>query len=91
MTNPINHLKRLKERQQFREDLLHILTTDQGKRFFEQFLNHCNVTNPRFHDNPQQMAFYEGKRHLAMSYLKILGQDDPQSIIDIIEKETQNG
>lgn len=88
--NPITHLQKLRRRQQFKEDLSLILDTPHGKRFFESFLRDCNVTRPKFFADPMQAQWHEGRRHLAMSYLSTLGQDDPQNLIDIIEQETKN-
>lgn len=82
-----NPLANLKARRQFREDLLTLTQTPAGERFFKRFLRDCGVTKPRFTTDTQQTAFNEGRRHLAMSYLNLMGQDDPQSIIDIIEQE----
>jgi hypothetical protein len=90
MSNPLTHLVNLRRKQQFREDLQLILESDHGKRFFTAFLRDCNVTKPRFHKDPMEMAAVEGKRHLAMSYLYLLSQDDPQNLINILEQETKN-
>jgi len=69
------------------EDLLSIVETPAGERFFKRFLRDCGVTRPKFAADPQATAFNEGKRHLAMSYLNLMGRDDPQNLIDIIEQE----
>jgi hypothetical protein len=83
----MNPLKKLRARQQFRDDLLSIIETPAGSRFFERLLKDCGVTHPKFSSDPQVTSFNEGKRHLAMSYMNLMGRDDPQSLIDIIEKE----
>ena len=72
---------------QFRDDLLTIAATPAGDRFFRRLLRDCGVTFPKFSSDPQVTAFNEGKRHLAMSYMNLMGRDDPQKLIDIIEKE----
>jgi hypothetical protein len=90
MNNPITHLTALRRRQQFKEDLELILETPHGKRFFEAFLRDSNVTRPKFNKDPMETAFNEGKRHLAMSYLNLLGQDDHHNLIHILEQETKN-
>ena len=64
-----------------------LASTPYGERFFRRFLKDCGVTHPKFTADPQVTAFNEGKRHLAMSYLNLMGRDDPQSIIDTIEQE----
>ena len=84
------HLEKLRGKRQFKEDLEAILETEAGKRFFRRFLRDCNVTRPRFSSEPLQTAFFEGPRHLAMSYLNLLGRDDPEAIIKIIEQETED-
>jgi hypothetical protein len=83
----MNPLKKLRARQQFRDDLLTIAATPAGDRFFRRLLRDCGVTFPKFSSDPQVTAFNEGKRHLAMSYMNLMGRDDPQKLIDIIEKE----
>lgn len=83
----MNPLKKLRARQQFRDDLLSIAATPAGDRFFRRLLRDCGVTFPKFSSDPQVTAFNEGKRHLAMSYVNLMGRDDPQNLIDIIEKE----
>jgi hypothetical protein len=82
-----NPLANLKARRQFREDLISMVETPAGERFFKRFLRDCGVTHPKFTADPQVTAFNEGKRHLAMSYLNLMGRDDPQNLIDIIEQE----
>lgn len=54
--------------------------TDDGKVFFEEMCNHCGVTRPQFTKDPIETAWNEGRRHLAMSYLKILSLDDVDSL-----------
>jgi hypothetical protein len=83
----MNPLKKLRARQQFRDDLLAIAATPAGDRFFRRFMRDCSVTHPKFSSDPYVTAFNEGKRHLAMSYMNLMGRDDPQNLIDIIEKE----
>ena len=53
--------------------------TPEGKRFFAVFLDHCGVVNPRFARDPQEIVWNESRRHLAMSYLKLLAQDDAEA------------
>lgn len=83
--------RRLREKRQLREDLLHILDTPQGERFWKAFLRHANVTRPVFHTEPTAMAHAEGKRHLAMSYISLIAGDDPQYLINQIEKDHASG
>jgi len=82
-------LKRLRENQEFKQALAHIVATPQGKVFLKRFLRDCHVTNPKFSADPSVTQFNEGARHLAMSYLRLLAKDDPQDIINQIEKETK--
>lgn len=83
----MNPITKLKARRDFREALEIILETDSGKVFFKQFLKDSNVSRPTFHKDPYDSAFHEGRRHLAMSYLNLLGREDPQHLINIIESE----
>jgi len=53
--------------------------------FFTQFLKDCHVIPPVFHSDPQKVDRAEHSRRIGMSYLKLLAEDDPQSIISRIE------
>ena len=70
-----------------RHDLLEILKTPAGKRFFKQFLRDCNVTRPVFHASNEKLREYEGRRRLAMTYLTLVSGDDPEQLINRIEQE----
>jgi hypothetical protein len=83
----INSIMKLREKSQLRTDLLSILETDAGKRFFKILLRECHVTKPVFHSDVDKLRECEGRRRLAMSFLSLLGQDDPQYIINKIEEE----
>jgi hypothetical protein len=80
-------LERLKQKRQIRDDLTAIMETPHGKRFFKQFLKDCGVTRSRFSLDPYEITAAEATRRLAMSYLHLLGKDDPQHLINIIEED----
>jgi len=82
-----NTLDRLKKRRQMRDDLQTILETPHGERFFKQFLKDCGVTRSRFSHDPYEITAAEATRRLAMSYLHLLGKEDPQHLINIIEED----
>jgi len=81
-------IERLREKKELREDLMAIMETPHGQRFFKTFLRHCNVTRTTFSNDPMKIVADEATRRLAMSYLTLLGQDDPQNLINLIEDET---
>jgi hypothetical protein len=83
----INTISKLREKRKLREDLLAILETESGQRFFKILLRECHVTKPVFHSDVDKLRECEGRRRLAMSFLSLLGQDDPQYIINKIEEE----
>lgn len=83
----INTISKLREKRKLREDLLAILETEPGQRFFKILLRECHVTKPVFHSDVDKLRECEGRRRLAMSFLSLLGQDDPQYIINKIEEE----
>jgi hypothetical protein len=85
-----DNIQRLQDRRNFRDALEKLLATDHGKLFFRRFLRDCNVVNPKFSMDPMKTAYNEGKRHLAMSYLSVLSQDDPQALIDRMRVEQQD-
>lgn len=74
---------------QLKEDLINILETPQGERFFAVLLRECHVTKPVFHSDEAKLRECEGRRRLAMSFLTLLGQDDPQELINKIEMENK--
>lgn len=86
MTN-INTIKKLRDKKKLRDDLLSILETEPGQRFFKVLLRECHVTKPVFHSDVDKLRECEGRRRLAMSFLSLLGQDDPQFLINKIEEE----
>jgi hypothetical protein len=83
----IQSVTRLKERGELRSDLLKILDTPEGERFFRILLRECHVTKPVFHSDDAKLRECEGRRRLAMSFLSLLGQDDPQQIINRLGEE----
>lgn len=85
----LDSLSRLREKAKLKEDLTHILETPQGKRFFKVLLRECHVTKPVFHADEAKLRECEGRRRLAMSFLTLLGQDDPQELINKIEMENK--
>jgi len=85
----LDSLTRLREKAQLKEDLINILETPQGKRFFTVLLRECHVTKPVFHSDEAKLRECEGRRRLAMSFLTLLGQDDPQTLINKIEMENK--
>jgi hypothetical protein len=77
---------RLRKRGELRDDLNKILETPEGQRFFKVLLRECHVTKPVFHSDTTKLRECEGRRRLAMSFLSLLGQDDPHHMINIIEQ-----
>ena len=85
----LDSLTRLREKAKLKEDLINILETPQGKRFFTVLLRECHVTKPVFHSDEAKLRECEGRRRLAMSFLTLLGQDDPQELINKIAMENK--
>ena len=69
----LDSLTRLREKAKLKEDLINILETPQGKRFFTVLLRECHVTKPVFHSDEAKLRECEGRRRLAMSFLTLLG------------------
>lgn len=86
----VDALARLRQRGELRDDLNRILETPEGQRFFKVFLKECHVTKPVFHSDENKLRECEGRRRLAMSFLSLLGQDDPHKLINIIEQENHD-
>ena len=84
------NLKRLRKKARLKEDLTQILSTQEGARFFAVLLRECHVTKPVFHSDEAKLRESEGRRRLAMSFLNLLAEDDPQQLISKIEQENQN-
>jgi|TARA_R110000803_G_scaffold35701_1_gene77025 hypothetical protein len=85
----LNSLDKLRKKAQLKEDLIHILETPHGQRFFKVLLRECHVTKPVFHTEESKLRECEGRRRLAMSFLTLLGQDDPQELINRLEMENK--
>jgi hypothetical protein len=86
----IRTLERLREKSKLKSDLETILATPEGQRFFKVLLRECHVTKPVFHSDTEKLRECEGRRRLAMSFLTLLGQDDPDKIINRMELENKN-
>jgi hypothetical protein len=86
----LNSIQKLREKSKLKSDLITILETPAGKRFFEVLLRECHVTKPVFHADTNKLRECEGRRRLAMSFLTLLGQDDPQQLITKLELENRN-
>ncbi len=84
-----NPMQRLITKRQLKEDLTNILETPEGKRFFEVLLRECHVTRPVFHSDDSKLREAEGRRRFAMSLLTLVSQDNPQALIERLEKEAQ--
>ena len=85
----LNSLDKLRKKAQLKEDLINILETPHGQRFFKVLLRECHVTKPVFHVEESKLRECEGRRRLAMSFLTLLGQDDPQELINRLEMENK--
>lgn len=79
-------MNQLVRKLEFQSALRNIYNTPDGKIFFRDFLKHTGVTSPRFTRDPYEMQWNEGRRHLAMSYLSILSQDNAEALIRQIEE-----
>ena len=94
MTEPRGEVEMLRDRSRsnsiFRDDLITILGTIEGRRFFKRLLKDCHVTNPKFVKDPYELYSSEGRRRLAMSYLFLIAKDDPMSLISMIEGDLKN-
>lgn len=82
-------LKKMRERKKFHDCLLNL--QEASPLAFEEFLKtmckECHVTKPVFFTEPERMYAAEGRRKLMMGILSLIGEDDPQHIINRMEKE----
>lgn len=83
----LKNIERLRKKAQLRNDMQSILSTPEGARFFKVLLRECHVTKPVFHNESTKLRECEGRRRLAMSFLNLLAEDDPQHLINKIELE----
>lgn len=83
----LRNLDQLRERTKLKEDLTTIIDTPAGKRFFRVLLRECHVTKPVFHSDNNKLRESEGRRRLAMTFLSLIAEDDPQKLINKIELE----
>lgn len=77
------------KKKEFQSSLKRLVETPDGKVFFEQFLRDCGVTRPKIARDPQEIAWNESKRHLAVSYLNILARNDMDHLVLRMEEELQ--
>jgi hypothetical protein len=78
-----------RRKKRFRDALIELQKDENFKIFWTQFLRDCNVTKPRFHRDPIEITRLEGQRHLAMSYLSLLGRDDTDYILAEMERNNE--
>lgn len=74
-------LRNMRRRLKFQRAIKDVYETPSGRIFFEVFMEHCGVTHPKFTKEPMELNWNESRRHLAMSYLKLLSQNDMESIM----------
>ena len=51
----VDAFARLRKRGELRSDLIKILETPEGQRFFKVFLRECHVTKPVFHSDESKL------------------------------------
>lgn len=84
-----SELNRLRRKKEFQTALRDIYETPSGKVFFRYFMEQCFVTKPRFSKDPMEINWNESRRHLAMSYLNLLAQDDLEAVMRNYEESLQ--
>lgn len=78
-----------KRQAEYQRLLKHLWEIPEFKEWLAIFCRQCNVTRPIIAKNPNDIIWNESRRHLAMSMLQILAEDDLGRLIDRIEKQTQ--
>lgn len=88
--NPITARIQIYRKQRRYQYLLKFLyEIPEFKEWLEIFCKQCNVTKPVFHKDEKEILWAESRRHLAMSILSMLGQDDIHHIIERIEQQNR--
>lgn len=85
----LKQIGKLRRRLLFRNALSRLIKTEDGKVFFETFLEHCHVTKTQFSSDPMKVVEQESLRRLAMSYLSLLGRDNTETILAQFETENR--
>ena len=83
----LRNLDQLRERARLKDDLMTIIETPEGQRFFKVLLRECHVTKPVFHSDNNKLRESEGRRRFAMTLLTLIAEDDPQKLINKLELE----
>jgi hypothetical protein len=83
----VRMISKLRERRELRQALQSIYATEEGKVFFRYFLKHCNITNPVIERDPYKIVANEAVRRLGMSYLSLMGRDDPDHLLETLQAE----
>jgi len=74
--------KKRSQRQQEKEDLRKVVSTDYGRRFYWRLLEKCNVLGMSYTSgDPYNTAFNEGRRLLGNSLLKEVHDFAPESYV----------
>lgn len=74
-----------REKQKFGEDLLTVLGTPQGRRFYWRLMTHCGIYKNSFTGNSQTF-FNEGMRNVGLKLMGDLMENAPEMYILMIKE-----
>lgn len=90
MNSPIaQRIAILRRQRRYQALLRHLWEIPEFQEWMALVSRQCNVTNPVFFKDEKEIIWHESRRQLFMTWLKMLGQDDIQHIINRIENQNQ--
>lgn len=72
---------------ELKADLEELMTDPRFQRFFNTFLRHAGVLRTQFSNDPYEIVAQEATRRLAMSYLNLIGKEDANELLRLIEND----
>lgn len=77
----------LRKQRRYQELLNSLWETPEFREWLGYVSRQCNVVNPVFFKDPNEILWHESRRQLFMSWMKMLAQDDLQHLINRIENQ----
>ena len=67
-------------------DIVAILSTDYGRRFYWRLLEKCGVFKSSFAEREGKMAFYEGQRNIGLFLMSEMTTLNPGAYLQMIQE-----
>ena len=84
-----DRIRILRKQRRYQHLLKFLWEIPEFREWMEHVDKQCNFSNPVFHRDEKEIVWYESRRQLFTSWLKMLGQNDLSQIIDRIEAKNR--